>query len=151
MSTIYHDIGIRIQCLTLIFYGVPMDQVVSWTGVSRSGIYCYIRVSKERGFNPSVSSHILAQYVTDKPRSGRPTVVTDAIRTKIEATITKNSTTRQYSLKEIAEKCGVSAATVHRVIRKLGYKCVKPTVKPALTKEQKQARLDFCKKYKNFG
>jgi hypothetical protein len=60
MASVYHDIGIRIQCLTLIFYGIPMDNVVQWTGVSRSGIYRYIRVSKERGFNPSVSSHILA-------------------------------------------------------------------------------------------
>ena len=71
--------------------------------------------------------------MTDKPRSRRPTVVTDAVQTKIEAIITKNLIIRQYSLKEIAEKCDVFAIIIHRVMRKLGYRYIKLTVKPALT------------------
>ena len=145
----FWDIGIRIQCLTLLYYGVQIEQISQWFGPSKFSIYRWNRVAKERGFNPEVSSQILAQYVTDAPRTGRPTVLTEQVQKAILKILTKNSTTRQYSLEEIAKGCGVSATSVWRCLKKRGFRWVKMTVKPALTKEMMEARLAFCLKYKN--
>lgn len=146
----YWDIGIRIQCLTLLNFGVHIDHIAAWLGPDKSTIYRWNRVAKERGFDPKQSAWILAQYVTDAKRSGRPTVLTDQVQETILKIITKNSTTRQYSLAEIAKLVKVSPSSVWRCLKARGFRWVKPTVKPALTKAMKKKRLDFCHKYRNF-
>jgi predicted DNA-binding protein YlxM (UPF0122 family) len=88
--------------------------------------------------------------VTDAKRSGRPTVLTDQVQEAILKIITKNSTTRQYSLAEIAKLTSVSPSSVWRCLKARGFRWVKPTVKPALTKAMKKKRLEFCLKYRNF-
>ena len=152
MSPINYDVGVRVQALTLYEYGVTPSEIFDWIGVTESSIKRWKRVSRERGFNPVVSSHILAQYIVDAPRSGRPTVLQDEAQKKIIKLLEKNDTTRQYSVAELTAKSGVkaSASTVWRFIKRKGYRSVKYTVKPALTKEIKQKRLDFCLKYRNF-
>ena len=85
------DIGIRVQCLTLLQYKVYVDDVVEWLGLSRSSILRWLCIAKERGFDAELTSWILAQYVTDASRSGRPTVLTDAVQKLILQTISKNS------------------------------------------------------------
>ena len=144
------DIGIRIQCLTLLEFGVYLDDVVDYLSPSKSIILCWLRIAKERGYDPEESSCILARYVTDASRSGRPTVLTDTVQKHILKIISKNSTTHQYSLEEISKICGVSAISVWRCLKKRGFRWVKLTTKPALTKDMKKARLKFCLKYRHF-
>jgi len=152
MSPINYDIGVRVQALSLFEYGVSAKEIEKWMGVSISSLKRWKRVSRQRGFDPQVSSHILAQYVTDVPRSGRPSALHDEAQKTIIKLLEKNSSTRQYSTAELAHKSGTSVSpnTVWRFIKKKGYRSVKHTVKPALTKEMKQKRLDFCLKYRNF-
>lgn len=141
------DIGIRVQCLTLLAFGTYIDDVVEQLGLSRSTILRWLRISKERGYDIEPTGWILARYITDASRSGRPIVLTDAVQKLILQAISKNSTTRQYSLEEIAKLCSVSAISIWRCLERRGFSWVKPTTKPALTKEMKKARLKFCLKY----
>ena len=84
--------------------------------LKKSTIYRWQRIATERGFDPTQSAWILAQYVTDAQRTGRPTVLTDQVQKIIPEIITKNSTTRQYSLAEISKLAGVSPASVWRYL-----------------------------------
>ena len=122
MSKTVWDVGIRVQCLTLLQFGVCLDDVIDWLGPSRSSILRWLRIAKERGYDPEQSSWILAQYVADAPRSGRPTVLTEAVQKLILQTISKNSTTRQYSLVEISKLYSVSPMSVWRCLKKRGFR-----------------------------
>jgi hypothetical protein len=89
-------------------------------------------------------------HLEDAKRSGRPKI-SPVVAELIITTVTKNSTTRGWSCSQIAfavsETPGikeVSASTVYRVLTKAGFSTYKRTVKPGLTKEQKDARLKWC-------
>jgi transposase len=70
-------------------------------------------------------------------------------------TISKNSTIWELSTQKIADmisplvKGGISARSVHRILRRRGYKPMKPTRKPGLTKENKLARYNWCLAHKD--
>ncbi|KAL9606861.1 MAG: hypothetical protein Q9167_008147, partial [Letrouitia subvulpina] len=74
--SVNHDLGTRIQALSLAEYGLPHQTVTAITGVSRWGISRLRKQAIERGYNPDISKRLLLEYVEDKPRSGRPHVVT---------------------------------------------------------------------------
>ena len=152
MSPTNYDIGVRVQALTLSNYRVKPKEIFNWIKVSESSLKRWKRIAKERGFNPLVSSHILAQYVADAPRTGRPTILQETAQKAILKLLKKNSTTRQYSCAELQSKARVNAypTTVWRFIKRSGYRSIKHTVKPALTKEMRQKRLEFCLKYRDF-
>jgi transposase len=86
-------------------------------------------------------------YVEDAPRAGRPKKVTIKVEEKVIKAITKNLTTRLLSTQAITNLVSplvhnsISARTVHRILRRKGYKPCKPTTKPSLTKENKLIRL----------
>ena len=107
---------------------VQIDHIASWLGPTKATIYRWQRVAKERGFDPKQSAWILAQYVTDKARSERPTVLTDQVQEAILKIITKNSTTRQYSLAQIAKLAKVSPSSVWICLKARGFRWVKPTI-----------------------
>ena len=54
----YWDIGIHIQCLTLLNYGVPINYIATWLGPEKSTIYRWQRIVKERG----VQFYSIVQY-----------------------------------------------------------------------------------------
>ena len=68
----HHDLGERVQALTLLTYGLPASLVAKHTTLSVSEINRIRTRAKNRGFNPMVSPIILLEYVIDAPRSGRP-------------------------------------------------------------------------------
>ena len=68
----HHDLGERVQALTLLTYGLPASLVAKHTTLSVSEINRIRTRAKNRGFNPMVSPIILLEYVVDAPRSGRP-------------------------------------------------------------------------------
>jgi hypothetical protein len=57
------DVGILIQCLVLLEYGVPIDIVHRIIGVEKASIYQFRRIAIERGYDPKKSSKILLSYL----------------------------------------------------------------------------------------
>ena len=134
------DIGIRIQALALLEVGYMPAQIQAYLGVSIPSIYRFRRTAIERGYNPLESKKILLEYLTDAPRSGRPPKVTEAIENSIVSAISKNSTTRSLTSQALGLQFGVSAKTVQRVLKRKGYRKVKPTIKLGLTTAMMEAR-----------
>ena len=144
------DIGIRIQALALLEVGYTPAQIQAYLGVSIPSIYRFRRTAIERGYNPLESKKILLEYLTDAPRSGRPPKVTEAIENSIVSAISKNSTTRSLTGQALGLQFGVSAKTVQRVLKRKGYRKVKPTIKPGLTTAMMEARYQFALRYKDW-
>jgi transposase len=120
-----------------------MAQIVKDTGYIERTIYGIQKKAKDRGYNPSKDTKILLHYVEDAPRVGRPKKATPELEEEVIKTISKNSTTRELSTAKIAEivaplaKGGtISACTIHRILRRRGYKPCKPTRNQGLHKKQ---------------
>src|SRR5271167_386355 len=64
-----HDVGTRLQALTLLEYGATVPYIVAVTGVSVSAIYRIRRTAVARGYDPSISKQILLKYIEDAPIS----------------------------------------------------------------------------------
>ena len=150
------DTGTRIQALALLQVNTPISQIIEKTGYQKRNIYRILKTAKERGYDPSKSSILYLSYVQDAPRSGRPKKVTPEIEEEVIKAISKNSTTRQLSTQKIANtlsslvRGGISARTIHRILRHCKYKPCKPTRKPGLTKDNKLARLNWCLAHKDW-
>jgi len=134
-----------------------MAQIVKDTGYTERTIYGIQKKARDRGYNPSKDTKIFLRYVEDAPRVGRPKKATPELEEEVIKTISKNSTTRELSTANIAEIVGplakggtISARTIHRILRRRGYKPCKPTAKPGLTKEAKLARLKWCLDHKDW-
>jgi len=140
-----HNNGPCVQALTLLSKGFKPDEIKADTGLSKSTIYDLQKKALSRGYDPSKDRKILIAYVEDAPKVGRPKKCTLEVEEAVIKTISKNSTTRELSTQKIADmvsplaKGGISARSIHRILRRQGYKPVKPTQKPGLTKENKLA------------
>jgi hypothetical protein len=66
------DLGQRIQALALLEAKVPVKQISTLSGLSRSQIFNIRQKAVARGYDPNTSPHLKIEYVTDAPRSGRP-------------------------------------------------------------------------------
>ena len=141
MVETHHDLGERIQALTLLTAGWHVDKIVEYTTLSRPQIYKIAQKARERGFQPDVNHIILAEYCEDAPRYGRPTVATPEQQTIIEQTVTKDRYAREKTVVQLGHDVGLSATSVWRILRRLGYRKCKPSTKPGLTQEIKDAGL----------
>jgi hypothetical protein len=146
----YIDIGIRIQCLVLLEYGVPIDMVSFITKVHKSSIYRYRRIAIARGYNPEKSRQILLSYLEDAPRSGRPTVCTQEVVEKVIANVCKSVEGRCSTTATIGHSLGIGATSVQRILRRNGFHKVKRTMKPGLTEAMKEARLQFALRFEHW-
>ncbi len=145
-----NDPGVRIQALCMLENGIPMDKITHDTGYHRRTVFKIQQKARARGFDSSKDSRILLAYVEDAPRSGRPKKTTPEVEEEVIKAISKNSTSRQLSTQAIANmisplvRGGISARSVHRILRRRGYKPSKPTRKPGLTADNKTKRLKWC-------
>jgi hypothetical protein len=151
----HHTLGARIQALTLWENGTLIPEVIAKTGVSRTALYNIRTKACLRGWAPH--KVLETWHVDDAPHKGRPPLSTALVKFVVE-TMTKNSTTRAWSCARIAAEVSntpgwqpVSASTVYRVLKQEGYGVYKKTVKPGLTKEQMEARLEWCYKYRRYN
>jgi hypothetical protein len=66
--------------------------------------------------------------------------------------VTKDRNGREKSGEVIVSEVvsPVSRQSVHRMLKKLGFKKVKKTIKPGLNDAQKAKRLEFCRKYQHW-
>ena len=151
-----YDNGIRIQALTMLQLQVPVSQITEKTGYDKSTISRIQKKARARGYDPSKDTKIYLHYVEDAPRAGRPKKCTPEVEEEVIKIISKNSTTRQLSTQAIADtlsplvRGGISTRSVHRILRRRGYKPSKPTRKPGLTNENKLLRLKWCLDHKDW-
>ena len=88
-------------------------------------------------------------YVEDAARIGLSRKCTPEVEKAVLDVISQNSTTRELSTQKIADRVslvqgGISARSIHRILRKQGYKPCKPTQKPGLNKANKLKQLEWC-------
>jgi transposase len=141
-------IAIRIQALSLYDCGQSTNQALEKTGLKRRTYFDILKRAKERGWARGLP--ITEAFVIDLPRSGRPIIVNQERGEEVISELTRNSTTRQYSLQQLCDTIGqkkgwkISRATLYRWLKKQGYRNVKLTTKPGLTIAQRLARLQFA-------
>lgn len=143
-----HSNGTRVIALYLLDNGTPHTQVTAKTGISRLALYALREKAIARGWRSK--ELIEVEHVEDAPRTGRPKA-SSALVEHILETVTRNSTTRQWSCARIAAEVtatpgweSTSASTVYRVLTDNGYGVFKRTVKPGLREEDKKRRLQWC-------
>ncbi|KAF1981718.1 hypothetical protein K402DRAFT_312670, partial [Aulographum hederae CBS 113979] len=128
--------------------GKSTAEVIEKTGLSKSTINTIYARAIERGFDPNILPLVIKnEYLIDAPRSGRPSKqkdpeIQDAITTKVRL----DRYGREKSCADIAgelsqQGINISAATVYRCLKAIGFKKTKPTRKPGLTKKMKEDRL----------
>ena len=145
----YYDIATRAQALTLKVIKCLDAENTKITGLPRSTINSIHRTARARGYNPDACQTIFNSYVEDAPKSGAPIKATPEVEDAIIAALSKNSTTRGLSCQRLADLIApkISARTVHRVLKRRGYRLCKPTTKPGLIVENKLTQLKQCKDY----
>ena len=133
MPNIHHDFAERVQALTLMTYGIPIEQVATIVSISRSQLYKIKKHAFDRGFQPTVSPIILDVYVTYAARNERPPKVTKEIEEHLIRLVTRDRNGREKTSRQLASELGLSATTIWRILRRLGFRKCKLTKKPGLT------------------
>lgn len=148
-----HRIAARAQAVTLFQLNYPMHQIERLTTISRPHIYCLHAKALERSWNPDVCMKLEDSHLANAERTSRPPISIEAAAAIVKV-VTKNSITRGYSCKRIAQEVKslghfVAPRTVYKILKAEGYSCCKLTVKPGLNKEIKKAQYEFAKKYRH--
>jgi transposase len=110
-------------------------------------------IARELGCTQQEVSWVLHQFlesgdVERKEGSGRPAKVDEEVEASVDNTIRrKRHATAAELANAVEEDTGrrVSARTMYRVRRQLGYRPVHVSVKPSLTDAHKAARLAYCR------
>ncbi len=103
----------------------------------------------DRRYNPKVNAKILASYVQDKPRSGRPGISLEK-HNNVIAKVTRDRFGQEKPTWYIASEVQISQRSVAWIFKKHGYSKVKSMWKPNLTPTMKETRLAFAVKYKDW-
>ena len=143
-------IGQKLQALSLIEHGITAKVVQAVTGVSIQSISYLKRKARDRGYDPTVSRILKVEYVQDAPRSGRPLKVTPEIEQAILNNVRHDRNSRKKSSAVLGYKHGVSSATILNVLRRNNFRSCKTTIKPGLDSAMKEARLQFCLRYRHW-
>jgi hypothetical protein len=121
--------------------------------ISRPYIYRLHKKALKRGWNLDVYIKLEESHLANAKRTSRPPISIEATAA-IMKVVTKNSTTRSYSCKRIAQEVTrlshpIAPCTVYKILKAEGYTYYKLIVKLSLNKEIKKAQYDFAKKYEN--
>jgi transposase len=135
------SIAQRASCLILTVEGFLGRDIERKTGIKPSTQTYIKKKAFKRGFRPDQDPQILDFYVQDGARSGRPKEVTTEIEHAVLESVRANRAGREKSSEVLAYEQGISASSVLRLLYKHGLSNVKPTRKPGLNAQQRQARL----------
>ena len=136
--------------------GKTTPQISAFTGLPAYQVNRIYARACQRGFDPNqIPLVIKDEWLEDAPRTGRPTKQTP---TNIDLILSKVRRDRYGREKTVADLAGdlsqlgidISASTVHRILRKAGFRKTKPTRKPGLTKKMKEDRLRWCLEHKDW-
>jgi len=140
-----HLLAVRAQALTLVAVAdMPVARVAQITGMTRANIYLILRRAKERGYNPTIDPCIRDEYVADGKRSGRPKEISEATEKAVLESVTKDRAGREKAVEYLAYEAGISRSSAYRILKKHGFRNVKPTWKPGLSGLARDRRLAFC-------
>ena len=145
-----YRVALRVQCVTLLDAGIPLDVICSRWLVTKSAVHWWKRIALARGYNPEVDPRLLCSHVEDAPRPGRPSLQTYTRTRKMIKEICNDKEGRNLNCRRLGGRLGVSSATAYRMLKKNGFRSVKESVKPGLTEEMKKARLQFCKDHEHW-
>jgi transposase len=143
-----YNICTRAQIVTLKLASLTVAQIKEKVALLINNRYIRLLWQKatSRGFDPK-NPVLLKAHLEDSKRSGRPTVQTPEKIEEIKAAVRRDRYGREKSCVQIGMEVGVSAATVQRVLHKMGFRKTKPTRKPGLTEKQKKARYEWCRRH----
>jgi hypothetical protein len=152
----YIDICTRVAALA-IFHTLPGTnekkyvEVEKVTEMTRTALRKIRRKAKDRGYDFKTNKlRIRTEHLINASRSGRPNTACNPENEKQAMMIvTKDRNGREKSGEIIVSEVVplISRQSVHRMLKKLGFKKIKKTIKPGLNDAQKDKRLEFCRKY----
>jgi transposase len=114
----------------------------------------YARAIK-RGFDPNQKPFIMkSEYVQDTPRSGRPTKQAEPAKQALVSQVHSNRYGREMPCANLAGALSqlgieISATTIWRMLKKVGFCKTKPTRKPGLTKKMREEQYKWCLAHKD--
>ena len=106
--------------------------------------------ARERGYDPTISRVIKEEYVTDAPRPGQPTKVTEDVEKNILSNVRKNRHEREKSSAILGLEHNLSSTTILRVLKRNGMRSCKTPKKPGLSESMMEARLQFCLRHEHW-
>lgn len=152
------DIATRALVVTLMSpaVGLRSVEVAAKTGLSKRLVNNIYAKAVKQGFDPNrnpISLH--DEMLQNKPRSGRPSKQTPEAQEALISFVRRDRYGREKTCSDLAGALNdrgidISASTVHRILRKAGFRKTKPTRKPGLTKEMRAARLAWCLEHKDW-
>ena len=113
-----YTVADRVQALTLAEEGKSYAEISSITGISLSQITRLCRKARERGFDPSVSKQITAEYVQDAPKTGWPEVIDKEKEKQMLELVQATHESQEMSAAEIAREIGVRTTTAYKHLKK---------------------------------
>ena len=145
-----------------VFIVVVLDFLFSFTEMKANAVYARAQAAILRSSGHSVKdiANLLKKTerwvnkwskrksFEDKPRSGRPSVLTNRARNVIEkAKYKRNNSSRKIAKNLQRQNINVSNSTVWRYMTNKGWKAFKRKKIPLLSEKQRRACLTFTKKY----
>ena len=149
-TVVFYQLATRAQALAMKAMGATLEHIERITEIKRRTLQYIFKRARSRGWDPSSRPLVLDGYVLDAPRAGSKVKITREFEQRILKKVTTDRFGREKSCAYIAAECGCSAQTVWRVLRRHGYRKTKPTRKPCLSQEMKEARLQFALRYEHW-
>ena len=139
-QSINHDLGVRIQSLTLTKYLVlqrentskAVEKAKDHTGFSKPSIYRLRKQARQRGFDLTISPHLKLHYIEDADRPGRPTKITPQVEEALLAQVSKDRNHWEMTAAQHSYKLGISPSTTLKAFKKMKFRSCKTTKKPSL-------------------
>ena len=143
----YND-GVRLQVLTMVQCGFSVNHITNVTGMSKAAICALEKKAREPGYDPKISNRILLEYVTDKPRPGRPKKITTEKEAQIVEALEKaDRYGREKAAWMWAWNHQISPTSMLRILHRYGFRSCKTTKKPGLNAIMRAARLELCRSH----
>jgi len=147
---VFYQLATRAQALAMKAMGATLEHIQCITEIKRRTLQYIFKRARSRSWDPSAHPRILDGYVIDAPHTGSKVKITHEFEQRILKKVTSDRFGREKSCAYIAAECGCSAQTVWRVLQRHGYRKTKPTRKPCLSQEMKEARLQFALRYEHW-
>lgn len=138
----------RIQALAILEYGAPIEDAARLSGLAVSTVYQIRQRAGKQGYNSAISTVLKNEYVK-KTHLGHPQIFEKDVEEAVKTVVKRDQFEWEKNLKIIALDTGMSAMTVWRVLKWMGYEKRKPSRKPDLTSAMKQARLQFALRHQD--
>jgi len=146
---VFYQLATRAQALAMKAMGATLEHIQCITEIKRRTLQYIFKRARSRSWDPSAHPRILDGHVIDAPHTGSKVKITCEFEQRILKKVTSDRFGREKSCAYIAAECGCSAQTVWRVLQRHGYRKMKPTRKPYLSQEMKEAHLQFALRYEH--